>query len=267
MAFKCFHKTYIISSLILTMSLEGKMKECWVVDLGTIDYDEALRLQEKLAELRGSGKIPDTLLLLEHPPVITFGAENSEDLVRVSDEVLQKEGIKKHPTRRGGEVFYHGPGQVVGYVIKEIRVDRTRQDMYKTGEAREHVHKLEEVMARALASYGVGSATEGHHPGTWCFFNGEDRKIGARAIQVKHHGGIHVTMHGFALNINPNLAHFDFIYPCGFKDKGTTSLQQVLGREVPMEEAKQRVADAFANVFGYERIERKTPEELKALIK
>ena len=254
------------------MFLEDMMRDCWVVDLGTVDYEEALELQKKLAQLRLQDKISDVLLLLEHPHVITLGAlaKDKGEMLKVSEEEIRKKGVKVLPTNRGGKVTYHGPGQIIGYAIRGI--DREREST--------HVCGLEDTMIETLKKYGVrafryykDASMSDRYVGVWCDFGGKREKIGATGLRL--FGKIDsegknfntVTMHGFALYINTDLSFFDLINPCGYKDKGVTSLQQVLGREVDMNEAKQRVADAFSNVFGYRKTENKTPEELKILIK
>jgi lipoyl(octanoyl) transferase len=212
------------------------MRPLVVERLGRIPYGQALALQEELVEARIAQQIPDTLLVLEHPPVITLGRAAKLDHVLLSREALQAQGVEVFETGRGGDVTYHGPGQLVGYPIIDLAPDR--QDV------RKYVNGLEEVMIRVAASYGLTAARVSGLNGAWI----EDRKLGAVGVRIRHW----VTMHGFALNVSTALDAFDLIVPCGIRDRGVTSLERELGRTVALDEAAERAVQAFADVFDAE---------------
>lgn len=203
--------------------------------LGSIEYASAWQLQRELAQQRRAGAIPDTLLLLEHrPPVITLGRGSHAEHLLVTPQQLEKLGIQLVETDRGGDITYHGPGQLVGYPILDLRQHDRDVHLY--------LRRLEEVIIAALSHFGiVGHRKEGL-TGVWV---GEE-KVAAIGIKVSHW----VTMHGFALNVCPDLSHFELIVPCGIRDKGVTSLQKLLRREVTLQEAVPPVVGAFARVFN-----------------
>ena len=196
-------------------------------DLGLVSYDEGLRIQREHVERRINGEIGDTLLLCEHPPVYTLGSNASPGHVldTTRAEVIQSD--------RGGEVTWHGPGQVVGYVICAM-LERGK-DLH--GFCRD----LEEIMIRALADFCVAGERVDKITGV---FVGRD-KIGALGVRVRRW----VTMHGFALNVNPDLSYFDGIIPCGITDRKVTSMQQALGRPADIEKVKESCAHHFQEVF------------------
>ena len=206
--------------------------------LGLIDYDEALALQRELVEERRAGRVPDLLLLLEHPPVITLGvrSEIARTNVVASSERLSELGVTIHETGRGGDVTYHGPGQIVGYPILDLRPDRC--DVHK------YVRDLEEVMIRTCAAYGVVAGRISGLTGTWV----GAEKIGAIGIRISRW----ITSHGFAFNVRTDLDHFKLIVPCGITDRGVTSLERVTGRSIPMREVEDAIARCFAEVFERE---------------
>ncbi|AKF08739.1 lipoyl(octanoyl) transferase LipB [Sandaracinus amylolyticus] len=208
--------------------------------LGRIRYDEAHQLQQRLQEARVAGDIPDTLLLLEHEPVITLGRKAAIGNVLLAKEMLAARGIELHETGRGGDVTYHGPGQLVGYPIIDLKPDR--QDV------RRYVRELERLMVDVCATYGITAEridTPGLE-GTWVR-SGElgDRKIGAVGVRISRW----VTMHGFALNVTTDLSHFALIVPCGIRDKGVTSLERELDRRLPMDEVMGVAEQRFAAIF------------------
>ena len=204
--------------------------------LGRLGYDDALRLQAEIASLRLEGLIENTLLLLEHPPVLTLGRNASRANVLASDELLAERGVALHEINRGGDVTYHGPGQLVSYPILDLRPDR--QDVHR------YVRDLEEVMIRLSADYGLPAARIAGLSGTWI----GDGKIGAVGIRISRW----ITSHGIAFNVNTDLSYFDLIVPCGIADKSVTSLERELGREVAMSEVEDRFAERFAEVFERE---------------
>ena len=208
--------------------------------LGVISYADGLELQKSLVEQRRAGEVPDQLLLLEHPPVITLGVKtrNNRSNIVASPALLEQEGVEVFETGRGGDVTYHGPGQLVGYPIIDLKPDRC--------DVHQYVRDIEEVMIRAAAQFGV---TAGRSPGLTGAWVG-DRKLAAIGVRIARW----VTSHGFAFNVNTTLTHFDFIVPCGITDKGVTSLEQLLGRRVPMAEVADSIAKSFCEVFEAEAI-------------
>jgi lipoyl(octanoyl) transferase len=203
---------------------------------GILSYADGLELQAKLVTERKAGLIPDQLLLLQHPPVITLGVRTRNDRSHVlgSRELLLARGVEVVESGRGGDVTFHGPGQLVGYPIIDLRPDRC--DVHR------YVRDLEEVLIKALATLGVESSRSPGLTGVWV---GPD-KIAAIGVRLSRW----ITSHGFALNVNTDLSHFDLIVPCGIQDRGVTSLQRVLGRTVEMGSAEEAVTDAFAGVFS-----------------
>ena len=210
-------------------------REIQVRRLGQVDYSAALELQAQLVEQRKAGRIPDQLLLLEHPPVITLGVKTRNDRSHVvaTPDVLEDEGVELFESGRGGDVTYHGPGQLVGYPIVDLRPDRC--DVHR------YVRDLEEVLIRAVTRFGVVSGRLPGLTGAWV----GDRKLAAIGVRIARW----VTSHGFALNVSTNLAHFDLIVPCGITDKGVTSMVELTGRATPMAEVEDAVALAFCEVF------------------
>jgi lipoyl(octanoyl) transferase len=203
--------------------------------LGVVSYGEGLELQKSLVEQRRAGVIPDQLLLLEHPPVITLGVKTRSDRSNIvaSPATLEESGVTVVETGRGGDVTYHGPGQLVGYPIIDLKPDRC--DVHR------YVRDLEEVMIRAAAPFGVSAHRTPGLTGAWV----GDEKLAAIGVRIARW----VTSHGFAFNVNTALSHFDLIVPCGITDKGVTSLQRLLGRPVPMPEVADAVERAFLEVF------------------
>jgi lipoyl(octanoyl) transferase len=206
--------------------------------LGVVSYGEALEAQRDLVEARRAGREGDLLLLLEHPHVITLGArsETARANVLATPERLRELGVDLLETGRGGDVTYHGPGQLVAYPILDLRPDR--QDVYR------YVRDLETVMIRATASFGVEAARVEGLTGAWI---GAD-KIGAIGVRISRW----ITSHGFAYNVNASLEYFNLIVPCGIRDHGVTSLARQLKREVPMREVEDAVVAAFGEVFEAE---------------
>jgi lipoyl(octanoyl) transferase len=204
--------------------------------LGTVDYAEAHRLQEALQAKRIAGEIGDAVLLLEHPPVLTMGRSAKEQHLLAPREVLAARGISVHEVGRGGDVTYHGPGQLVAYPIIELGPDRR--------DVRKYVWSLEETMIRTCADFGLHAhRTEGLN-GAWI----EDRKIGAVGVRISRW----VTMHGLALNANSDLTHFDLIVPCGIPDRAVTSLSAELGKTVFATDAMEPLARHFAKLYDTE---------------
>jgi lipoyl(octanoyl) transferase len=204
--------------------------------LGVVEYEEALALQQRLVEDRKAGRIGDQLLLLEHPAVITLGVRARSDRSHViaTPEALSARGVGVFETGRGGDVTYHGPGQLVGYPIIDLRPDRC--DVHR------YVRDLEEVLIRAVAAFGISAARISGLTGIWV----GDAKLAAIGVRISRW----VTSHGFALNVNTQLSDFDLIVPCGISDKSVTSMERLLGRSVPMDTVEGAVTAAFGRVFG-----------------
>lgn len=203
--------------------------------LGLARYGEALALQRALVEERRAGRVPDLLLLLQHPPVITLGVrgDGGRSHIVASAERLAELGVEISETGRGGDVTYHGPGQIVGYPIVDLRPDRC--DVHR------YVRDVEEVMIRACADYGVDARRIDGLTGAWV----GDRKIGAIGVRISRW----ITSHGFAFNVNTDLDSFDLIVPCGLADRGVTSLEQLLGRRLPIGEVEDALAHHAGAVF------------------
>ena len=209
-------------------------KEAWLLDLDVMPYEEALTLQEKLVAKRSQGEIRDTLILLEHPPVVTITRKKTSLNILAPLEKLRNEGISIYKTNRGGDITYHGPGQLVGYPILDL--NNHGKDLHR------YVHTIEEILINLLKDYDVEGHRESGYPGVWV----NDEKIAAIGIAVKKGW---ISMHGFSLNVDPRLDHFSLIIPCGIKDKGVTSLKKVLGKTVDKQQVRQRLMHHFSDMF------------------
>ena len=204
--------------------------------LGRVGYQEALDLQADLVERRRRGEIGDTLLLLEHPPVITLGVKtrNNRTNIIASDAQLAGEGVAVFETGRGGDVTYHGPGQLVGYPIFDLNPHR--RDVHR------YVRDIEQALIDAVAAFGVIASRADGLTGIWV----ENDKLAAIGVRISRW----ITSHGFALNVGTNLSHFDLIVPCGIQGRGVTSLERLLGRDVPMDEVESAVETSFSRLFS-----------------
>lgn len=211
-----------------------------VLQLGRIDYATALELQRSLVELRKRGEIGDVLLLLEHTPVITLGRNAKAEHVLASREQLAARGVEVFECDRGGDVTYHGPGQLVGYPIFDLRGFTTPEGPRKTLGAVEFVRRLEEVLVRTCADFGIVARRVAGRTGVWTEHS--DAKIAAIGVHISRG----VTSHGFALNVSTDLDAFQLIVPCGIADKSVTSL----GRELGTAPALEKVAESAARNFG-----------------
>jgi lipoyl(octanoyl) transferase len=201
--------------------------------LGRVPYAEGVELQQRLVADRQAGRISDQLLLLEHDPVFTLGRNARRENVLLAEPALRERGIEVYESGRGGDVTYHGPGQIVGYPILDLSPDR--RDVHR------YVRDLEEVMIRTCAGYGIAAGRVAGLTGTWV---GEE-KIGAIGVRIARW----VTSHGFALNVSNDLTPFSLIVPCGIRDRGVTSLERLLGHPVPLAEVMDRLARHLAAVF------------------
>jgi lipoyl(octanoyl) transferase len=203
--------------------------------LGTVRYDEALELQRQLVEHRQAERIGDVLLLLEHPHVLTLGVrgDGGRSHLLVDPDTLARRGIEVIETGRGGDITYHGPGQLVGYPILNLKPDRC--DVHR------YVRDLEDVLIRTAADFGVEAARVPGLTGAWA---GRE-KLAAIGVRIARW----VTSHGFALNVNTDLGYFDLIVPCGIADRGVTSLARLMARPVSLAEVEDRLIANFADVF------------------
>jgi lipoyl(octanoyl) transferase len=203
--------------------------------LGLVPYADALALQRSLVEDRRAGRIPDQLLLLQHPAVITVGVkgDGGRSNILATPARLAELGIGVAETGRGGDVTYHGPGQIVGYPILDLKPDRC--DVHR------YVRDLEEVMIRVCAGYGIAATRIAGLTGTWV----GSGKIGAIGVRISRW----ITSHGFAFNVSTDLQHFRLIVPCGIADRGVTSLEQITSRSIPIAEVEDRFVTHFTNVF------------------
>jgi lipoyl(octanoyl) transferase len=223
------------------------MKACLVVDLGRLEYGAAWELQRRLVAARKAAALPDVLLLCEHPHVITLGRNGKLANLRVSPDALRQMGVSLFETDRGGDITYHGPGQLVGYPI--LNLGEIRRDVAW------YVRSLEEAMIRATAEFGVPARRVPGRTGVWVDSGSglgnsaaEEEKLAAIGVHLSRW----VTSHGFAYNISTDLSYFDLIVPCGIADKRTTSLEMLLGRRVNMRDVSVRVAARLGEVFGLE---------------
>jgi lipoyl(octanoyl) transferase len=215
-----------------------------VLYLGRLDYDIGLALQKTLVELRHQQRIVNTLLLLEHSPVLTLGRNSSRSNILASDEMLASRGVGVHEINRGGDVTYHGPGQLIGYPIIDLRSFAPRLG------AVDYVRKLEEVLIRTCGDYGVRAQRIAGRTGVWTFAGGsiQERKIAAIGVHISRG----ITSHGFALNVTTDLRDFNLIVPCGIADRDVTSLELEIDAPPGMESVMYRVARYFGQVFDHQ---------------
>jgi lipoyl(octanoyl) transferase len=221
------------------------------VQLGTLDYATGLRLQQKLVELRKGGRIGDVLLLLEHTPVITLGRNAKSANVLASPQSLAEKGVELFDCDRGGDVTFHGPGQIVGYPIFDLRGFPTEDGKRKTLGVIEYVRRLEEVLIRTCADFRIPTERVPGLTGVWTLPSGSASGVSVQAkiAAIGVHISRGVTSHGFALNVNPDLSFFDLIVPCGITSKPVTSMQKELSRELPLGDVAQSITRNFGTVF------------------
>ena len=212
-----------------------------LLQLGRVPYGKGLELQKTLIEARYEGRIGNTLVLLEHPPVVTLGRNASRANILASDEFLAYRGVEVHEINRGGDVTYHGPGQLVGYPIFDLRSFAPRLG------AVEYVRLMEEALIRACGDFGVQATRIAGRTGVWSPAGGSvlERKIAAIGVHIARG----ITSHGFAFNVNPNLRDFQLIIPCGIADREVTSLEREADPPPPMEAVRNAVARQFGHVF------------------
>jgi lipoyl(octanoyl) transferase len=247
--------------------LDSVMNSIWLVNLETVPYAEALLLQHRLVAARKQGLLNDTLLLLEHPPVFTLGRNASEEHILASRDFLDQIGIQVFHVERGGDVTYHGPRQLVGYPILDLHNFRMDVGWY--------VRSLEQVLMKSVKAFGLesrrigddGSPRDPKLVGVWIDNPTTDELMrqmqpDAKIAQIGARIETWITYHGFALNVDPIMQHFDLIVPCGIPDKPVTSMAIALGHPVEMETVREAVAREFGSVFGV-RFEQIAVDELE----
>jgi len=217
-----------------------------LLQLGCVPYREAVDLQRKLIEARHDGRIGNTLVLLEHPPVLTLGRNASRANILASDEFLAYRNVEVHEINRGGDVTYHGPGQLVGYPIFDLRSFTPRLG------AVEYVRLLEEALIRASGDFGVLATRLAGRTGVWTVAGGSipEKKIAAIGVHIARG----ITSHGFALNVHPDLRDFELIVPCGIADREVTSLEREADPPPTMEAVRNAVARQFGHVFAHQAL-------------
>jgi lipoyl(octanoyl) transferase len=214
------------------------MNPLLIADLGLISWADAYVLQQRLVAARKSGEIDDVFLLCEHPHVITLGRNANRANLLASEHVLRQKGVELHATNRGGDITYHGPGQIVGYPI--LNLNNIKRDVGW------YVRTLEETMIRASADFGVSAFRVPGKTGIWVKAGDAEEKLAAIGVHISRW----VTSHGFAYNVSTDLRYFDLIIPCGIADRKATSLEKLLSRRVSLEEVKPRLVHHFAELFS-----------------
>jgi lipoyl(octanoyl) transferase len=227
-----------------------------LLQLGRVSYGDGLELQRRLVEARYEERIGNTLVLLEHPPVLTLGRNSSRANILASDEFLAYRGVEVHEINRGGDVTYHGPGQLVGYPIFDLRSFTPRLG------AVEYVRQMEEALIRACGDFGVPTIRVKGRTGVWTPAGGsvQEKKIAAIGVHIARG----ITSHGFALNVSTDLRDFELIVPCGISDRAVTSLELEADPAPTMEAVRNAVARQFGRVFGHQVLAVESPEELLA---
>ena len=229
------------------------LKTCDIIDLGLIGYAEAWALQKRVVAARKSGGLEDVLLLCEHPHVITQGRNGKREHLLASEQVLRQKGVEYFETSRGGDITYHGPGQIVGYPI--LNLNAIRRDVVW------YVRMLEEAMIRATAELGITAGRVAGKTGIWVPVGDAEEKLAAIGVHISRW----VTSHGFAYNVSTDLRNFDLIVPCGIADRKATSLEKLLGRSIEPDEVAPRIARHLGEVFGLEMKQASKKELLERL--
>ena len=216
-----------------------------ILQLGTVDYATGLGLQQKLVALRKEGRIGDVVVVLEHSPVITLGRNAKSANILASPDLIAQRGVEVFECNRGGDVTFHGPGQLVAYPIFDLRGLPSSSENPKTMGVIEFVRNLEEVLIRTCAESGISAKRIAGLTGVWTEPPPREGKIAALGVHISRG----VTSHGVALNVNTDLSFFDLIVPCGITSKPVTSMQKELGREVAMQEVAHSLSRNFGTVF------------------
>jgi lipoyl(octanoyl) transferase len=218
------------------------MKPVLLVDLGLVSYTEACTLQQRIVQARKAGEIDDVLLLCEHPHVITLGRNGRRENLLASEQELRQQGVEFHATNRGGDITYHGPGQVVGYPILDLTKMNTDVHWY--------VRSLEEIMIRASADFGITAFRVPGRTGIWVQSQGQNEGTEEKLAAIGIHLSRWVTSHGFAYNVATDLHYFDLIVPCGISDRQATSLEKLLSRTVAVGPVKSRLVHHLGELFS-----------------
>ncbi len=229
------------------------MNRCHMIDLGLIGYAEAWALQKRIVAARKASAIEDVLLVCEHPHVITQGRNGKREHLLASEHVLRQKGVEYYETSRGGDITYHGPGQIVGYPI--LNLGAIRRDVVW------YVRMLEEAMIRATSEFGITAERVAGKTGIWVKSGDTEEKLAAIGVHISRW----VTSHGFAYNVSTDLRYFDLIVPCGIADRKATSLEKLLARSVEQEEVAPRIARHLGELFGLEMQEASKKEMLERL--
>lgn len=218
------------------------MKDYIFLDTVFLNYEKAWNLQKILHEKRVRNEIPDVIIFTEHNHVYTLGKKGKEENFKVSPDFLKEKGIDIFRVERGGDVTYHGPGQIVGYLIFYIDIGVKR-----------FVNNIEEAIIRMLKEYGINGERKDKNPGVWV----NDEKICSIGIAVKKS----VSFHGFALNVNTDLKYFDYIFPCGLQKK-VTSMEKIIGKKINIEEVKNKLKECFESIFSLKEVQLKSKLEI-----
>ena len=218
---------------------ECLLEKLWFADLGQIGYSECLGLQKRLIKRRAAGEIGDMLLLLEHNPVFTIGTSGGEDSLLVSPEKIERAGVEVHRTDRGGNITYHGPGQLVGYPIMDLKRHGKDAHLY--------LRNLEQAVIECLTELGIEGVRMDGFTGVWV---GND-KICSIGIAIRKW----VSYHGFALNVSPDFTHWSLIHPCGLVDRKVTSIERLLGHNPGIDAVKRGMIAGLASVFGVDPVQ------------
>ena len=229
------------------------MKICQIIDLGLIDYAKALALQKRVVAARKADAIEDALLVCGHPHVITQGRNGKREHLLVSEHVLRQKGMDYYETSRGGDITYHGPGQIVGYPI--LNLGAIRRDVVW------YVRTLEEAMIHATAEFGITVERVAGKTGIWVQAGNTEEKLAAIGVHISRW----ITSHGFAYNVSTDLRNFDLIVPCGIADRKATSLEKLLGRRIEVGEVAPRIAKHLGELLGREMKETSKKELLEKL--
>jgi len=219
-------------------------------DLGRIPYREALEFQRRAVAERASNARGDAIYFVEHEPVLTVGRAGHAENLLIPESLLEARGVEVVPIERGGDVTYHGPGQIVGYPIVALDGLPGGRDMHR------YLRDLEDVLILMLTDYGISAGRRPPYTGVWV----GDRKVAAIGVAVKRW----ITLHGFALNLDPDLTHFDWIHPCGIRDLGVTSMRELLGESPPRAEVIYKLCEAFAKIWDRPIVESYAEEILHA---
>ncbi len=237
--------TYKETDQCMEAAFVSRPSLCKVYDLSVVEYSRALQLQKNLVSARLAGEIPDLILLLQHPSVFTIGASGNKENTVAPRGSLDSEGLPIFHVDRGGSITYHGPGQLVGYLILDLRAKGV--GIY------EYVRNVEEVIIQTLDGFSITACRDPKYPGVWVGLE----KICAVGIRVTRW----VTKHGFALNVNTDLRYFTYITPCGITDRGVTSMSKLLGHDVTLKDVASHILEHCAQVFNM-NIRQESTEQL-----